>query len=416
VSEHAESYPPAAWQPEIVPPAPAFVVPEPADDLGFSLDWSEPDSAQAADMAAGVVALPNAPSLDDLGFSLDWSDPQIDPYAGAQLPNTEPTVDSSIVMAHWNDQDLSAQWNDQDSSVSEPSLFGNQPTSADGSEAMVAENPDRWPAVEPDPEPFEPQQAQESLPIALEQNLEGDETPIFAEQEAPPWYAPTLDYGDRLPFQPSADAPLETYRAAWIDAPEASQPSLASAEIVPDAPLEAFEPAWDDTPILSEPGTFIASDAGFQPAAEPVSAEPAREMASEQVLAEASEQIEQRAEPTSEVSPELIARLIGMIQSYGPAWFKMWSLELNERPERLPVVLGEVTADALLLAQAEDSRVQSALLAALAAYSSPRVHPSRLPSAALPSPVMASQSNDDHDEVPDWLSLRTKWNGHGGGA
>ena len=34
-----------------------------------------------------------------------------------------------------------------------------------------------------------------------------------------------------------------------------------------------------------------------------------------------------------------------MIQSYGPAWFKMWSLELKERPERLPVVLGEVTAD-----------------------------------------------------------------------
>ena len=51
-----------------------------------------------------------------------------------------------------------------------------------------------------------------------------------------------------------------------------------------------------------------------------------------------------------------------MIQSYGPAWFKMWSLELKERPERLPVVLGEVTADPVLLAQADDPRIQSALL------------------------------------------------------
>jgi hypothetical protein len=91
-------------------------------------------------------------------------------------------------------------------------------------------------------------------------------------------------------------------------------------------------------------------------------------------------------------------------------------LELKERPERLPVVLGEVTADAVLLAQADDPRVQSALLAALAAYTSPPVHLARLSSASLPSPVMVSQSNDDQDEVPDWLSLRVKWNGHGGGA
>ncbi|MEO7909316.1 MAG: hypothetical protein ABIV47_06665, partial [Roseiflexaceae bacterium] len=132
--------------------------------------------------------------------------------------------------------------------------------------------------------------------------------------------------------------------------------------------------------------------------------------------ADANEPIAVRAEPAIEISTELIARLIGMIQSYGPAWFKMWSLELKERPERLPVVLGEVTADPVLLTQADDPRVQSALLAALAAYTSPPVHPARLSSALLPSPVMASQSNDDQDEVPDWLSLRTKWNGHGGGA
>ena len=55
--------------------------------------------------------------------------------------------------------------------------------------------------------------------------------------------------------------------------------------------------------------------------------------------------------------------------------------------------------------------------AVLAAYTSLPVHSARLPgSASLPSPVMASQGNPDQDEVPDWLSLRVKWNGHGGGA
>jgi hypothetical protein len=94
----------------------------------------------------------------------------------------------------------------------------------------------------------------------------------------------------------------------------------------------------------------------------------------------------------------------------------MWSLELKERPERLPVVLGEVTADPVLLAQAADPQVQSAFLAALVAYTTPTTFLARLPAAApVPQPAIAGQSTDE-DDVPAWLSLRVKWNGQGGGA
>jgi hypothetical protein len=244
------------------------------------------------------------------------------------------------------------------------------------------------------PTPSEP-----SVDVAADAPLEAFGT---AWADAPTPSEPSVDVAADTP----AYSPLESFETAWVDAPTRSEPSV---DVVADAPLEAFGAAWTDAPTPSEPAYPMAADADIQPPDEALTA-------SELAPADASEQITARAEPAADVSTELIARMIGMIQSYGPAWFKMWSLELKERPERLPVVLGEVTADPVLLAQADDPRVQSALLAALMVYTSPPVHPARLPSASLLSPVLASQSSDDQDEVPDWLSLRTKWNGHGGGA
>jgi hypothetical protein len=436
--EEAESNNAAISESENEPPALVFLAPEPINDLGFSLEWSEPERAPVADLAAEALASPDDPIADDLGFSLDWSDPQIDPYAGVPLSNTDTVVDNGIVMAHWNDE----------SAVPEPMLFGDPPIALDDSAAAATTAPDRWPTTELEQAPFAPQQVQESLPAALEQGSRQDEMPVFAEQEALAGYTPTLHYDEQLPFEPAADGPPESNGTTWVDlpipselrvdipvepithtsleafaavgadAPTLSEPSLEvdADEAVIDAPLEAIDTTWADTPMSSEPSLDIATDADIQSSDHVISVEPVLETVSDQVSADTSEQLVPQAESAAVVSPELIARLIGMIQSYGPAWFKMWSLELKERPERLPVVLGEVTADAALLAQADDSRVQSALLAALVAYTSPPVHPSRLASALLPSPLMASQNSDDQDEVPDWLSLRTKWNGHGGGA
>jgi hypothetical protein len=231
--------------------------------------------------------------------------------------------------------------------------------------------------------------------------------------DAPAAGEPQLDIAADAP----ADVPLEAFGDAWIDAAAAGEPQLDVAADAPaDVPLEAFGDAWIDAAAAGEPQLDVAADPDIQ-SREALSGGLEIETSTDQSLDDATTQLAAHAEPVLDIPPELIPRMLGMIQSYGPAWFKMWSLELKERPERLPVVLGEVTADSVLLAQANDARIQAALLAALAAYTSPPVHPARLPgSASLPSPVMASQGNNDQDEVPDWLSLRVKWNGHGGGA
>jgi len=204
-----------------------------------------------------------------------------------------------------------------------------------------------------------------------------------------------MQLDDHPPFDSAADAAIqplaETFEAAWAEQPAA--PSTPAYDLAANAFSQLPNEALDE-----EPTTAI---------------EPAGDLA----LDDANERMAARVESAAEIPAEQIARIIGMIQSYGPAWFKMWSLELKERPERLPVVLGEVTADPALLAQAADPGIQSALLLALVAYTSPAAFPARLPaSAPLPSPAIAGQSNDGEDEVPDWLSLRVKWNGHGGGA
>ena len=72
-------------------------------------------------------------------------------------------------------------------------------------------------------------------------------------------------------------------------------------------------------------------------------------------------------EPRAGISDEVVVRFVELLQSHGPAWFKMWVLELKESPQRLPDILSEVTGDPVLLNQADNPAYQSALLSALIA-------------------------------------------------
>ena len=373
---------------EIASDVPGFLNSDLAHDLGFSLDWSEPEiAAPVAEPPAGAPAPTANPMPDDLGFTLDWSELQPDPYASAWVLSADTTTDDSIITAHWDDPIIA---------VPEPALFSDPPTIASPSADTETVNLDSVSVFDLDPAQPDLEQARPAgVPTVAEQGAEQDEAQAVIEQESPPWYTPTVPLDDYLPFDSAADdtgyAPIETFGTAWAEPLAAPSP-----------------PAYDQAADAFSQLPNKALDEELTATLEP---------ASDLAPSDANELIAARAEPATEISAEQIARIIGMIQSYGPAWFKMWSLELKERPERLPIVLGEVTADPVLLAQADEPRVQSALLLALAAYTAPAAFPARLPaSAPLPSPAIAGQSNDGEDEVPDWLSLRVKWNGHGGGA
>jgi hypothetical protein len=422
---------------------PGFLNSDRAEDLGFSLDWSEQAGAEQVVEAPAGAPMPTAnPIADDLGFTLDWSEPQPDPYAGAWAPSAGVTTEDSIITTHWDDPT---------NAVSEPALFSESPTVADATTDGVTENLDPSSAFDIDPAQSDLEQASPAaLPTVAEERAEQDEAQIglptvaeqAVEQESAPWYAPTVQLDDHLPVDsPAIDRGHEPFDAgdlAWAEQPAASgAPADDQAADTAIQPLAAADdPAWAEQPAESSaPADDRAATAFSQLPNEALEQEPTTTIdlpnealeqepattidlpANDLVAGDANQLVAARLEPATEVSAQQIARIIGMIQSYGPAWFKMWSLELKERPERLPVVLGEVTADPALLAQAADPQIQSALLLALAAYTSPAAFPARLPaSAPLPSPAIAGQSTDGEDEVPDWLSLRVKWNGHGGGA
>jgi hypothetical protein len=349
------------------------------DDLGFTLDWSEPESA------ATVDGLEN-----DVGSSLAWSESQPERFAGDPSQGLGAPASGDIVTAHWDDALIDP---------AAATLFGDMIVQ-DSSAGAATTNLQSAPAFEAD------------LPAQPEQ---GDEQPL-SELQASPWYTPTAYADEQLPFDTDAGAsPIESYGATWPEALVEQPTPIADAtlgDVTTQLPIEAADLVWDEAWI--EPNVPseqpVVGDATAQ--ALPEAAEPAWA----DVLAEPHLLAEQQAEPAPAIPDELITRMIGMIQSYGPAWFKMWSLELKERPERLPVVLGEVTADQTLLAQASELHVQSALLRALAAYSAPTFVASRLATpTSLPSPALVASSSEDEDAVPDWLSLRAKWNGNGGG-
>jgi hypothetical protein len=391
------SSPAAAPDAETVADPPAFSNTDLVEDLGFSLDWSDPERATTPE------ATP-----DDLGFPLEWSEPLAAQFLDAGRPIADTGADYRISSAHWDDP--------VDSPL-EPAPSGDGSAEAPSTGEVTA---DRDPALDTAEPRQLPNTASESRsPAAVEQ----EQAQPAIDQEAPPWYTPTLHLDDHPSLDASGEvifaAPPETLDPAWAESQAASAEIAAVNDRPPAEALEAGRATEDQLPTVTARFEETPLDMDDQPPAEALGAawaEPTAVM-SQPARTEASGQPSAQDAAPPEIPSDLVARMIGMIQSYGPAWFKMWSLELRERPERLPVVLGEVTADPVLLAQADDPRVQSALLLALAAYSAPAAFPPRLPAPApLPSQEIAGQSNDTEDDVPDWLSLRVKWNGQGGGA
>jgi len=146
-------------------------------------------------------------------------------------------------------------------------------------------------------------------------------------------------------------------------------------------------------------------DARIEPAAPPASAD------SPPATPPASADSPPATPPDAET-----ARFIALLHTQGPAWFKMWSLELQEQPERLPEILSEVTVDPIVLVLADDPRRQEALVRALQAA------PAQLAALGAQPVKPAAQASDpaaerpaDGVDTPDWLGLRQKWN-DGGGA
>ncbi|HEU5099440.1 MAG TPA: hypothetical protein VFU22_10495 [Roseiflexaceae bacterium] len=348
-------------------------------------------------------ALSNSLS-EDLGFTLDWSEPQPEPSVTDSLPSHDTPASDDIVTVYWDDSHPTQVGTDSHST-----FFAN-----DNSAVAEAADAQAAPAFEAD----QLNEASEDASVGrLPAQAEHDQQQASLGLEASPWFTPVMHLDEQQTFDPGADAPapIDSFAATW------AEPPLVQSDPIDDAavgdtqlPGEPIDPVRDaalvapelpsDSPTIDDP-----VDQPLPEVADPIAAEALIEP-----LAPVDQQEAVDAEPT--VADELITRMIGMIQSYGPAWFKMWSLELKERPERLPVVLGEVTADTALLEQANDPRVQSALVLALAAYSAPTFATGRLAaSSSLSSTALAVSSDEDEDAVPDWLSLRVKWNGQGGG-
>jgi hypothetical protein len=421
-AEEPLSIPDPIAGPEIAAEVTSFLQSEPADDLGFSLDWSEPDHAEPIVEPPTSVFVPtdSEPPADDLGFSLDWSEPQVDPYTSAWVPHANTTAtDDQIITAHWDEPAIDAP---------EPVVFNDLHAMADAAAGHATIDSDPALVFGVDSAPPDWEQAPLADSPAEQQNAEEDAAPASIEQGSPPWYMSTLHFADQLPIDSTVDnsgyASYETQEEAWDEPLDV--PSIPSEDVVIDAStaplLDITETPEEERAELSVMQSALDYDLGTDSFSQPSNEMPDHvstvtiEPADALVDGDRHETTLGQVEPVAEMPSEQIARIIGMIQSYGPAWFKMWSLELKERPERLPVVLGEVTADPDLLTQAADPQVQSALVAALAAYTTPTTFLARLPAAApVPRPAIAGQGTDE-DDVPDWLSLRVKWNGHGGGA
>src|SRR5262249_48374211 len=86
---------------EIAADLPSLSKSDPEEDLGFSLDWSDPDAAApVAELPASATT--TAEPADDLGFWLDWSDPEMASYAST-WGSAADTTNDQIITAHWDD-------------------------------------------------------------------------------------------------------------------------------------------------------------------------------------------------------------------------------------------------------------------------------------------------------------------------
>jgi hypothetical protein len=114
--------------------------------------------------------------------------------------------------------------------------------------------------------------------------------------------------------------------------------------------------------------------------------------------------------PTEPALDEPLASFVALLHLHGPAWFKMWAIELRDQPERLPEILSELTIDGWILNQAAEPRLQEALVRALHDMPDKVALAATRPVAAR-APVAADLPDDQ--ELPDWMRLRRKW-GEGG--
>lgn len=114
--------------------------------------------------------------------------------------------------------------------------------------------------------------------------------------------------------------------------------------------------------------------------------------------------------PTDAEMNELIDCWIELLQSDGPAMFKLRSLELIENPTRLPDMLNELTADMTLLALATDLPCQRALTRMITDGARSGAEQTTDESSAPGS------RRKRRDAPPDWIGLRAKWNDDGGSS
>lgn len=95
---------------------------------------------------------------------------------------------------------------------------------------------------------------------------------------------------------------------------------------------------------------------------------------------------------------EQVAGVVARLRAYGPGQFRMWAIELIERPERLPAILAEVMVDAWTIEQAAAPSWQAAAVRALQQSIEPT-------SAAPRRPASMPAHADVEPDRPDWLRL-----------
>jgi hypothetical protein len=194
-----------------------------------------------------------------------------------------------------------------------------------------------------------------------------------------------------------------------------------TTEQIGDTAVDLAEPAAD-TPPLPAPAGDAVGEAGHADAMEtalPVAPPDADDEAadlpawtglSKRTDAAESEAPEGAPASTEPALDEPLASFVALLHLHGPAWFKMWTIELRDQPERLPEILSELTIDGWILNQAAEPRLQEALVRAL--QDSPdKVAVAATRPATARAPVVADVPDDQ--DLPDWMRLRRKW-GEGG--
>lgn len=206
----------------------------------------------------------------------------------------------------------------------------------------------------------------------------------------------------QLPDEPSGWS-LSDESTPWADL------HPANAELVA-LPTETADPA--DVAAVASQNTEAIAAATTESTEEPDVVTPVNELLApfEEPIAPVAEAVEQlddaadNAPVAEEILPNdtpvqrMVEQIVFLLQSSGPALYKLWSLEIVAAPGSLPEVLRSHTADEVLLAAATLPSVQRAVVAALNTDTPPVARRER-------TPVVAAAPVAD-DDAPDWFRLR----------